>query len=86
MSELDVIHIVDIFRNTPCIQETSYIRLHGIGGGEVNYRYKYKDEDLNILKEKIFNLSSKEIYVLFNNVYMFDDAIRFKEILRGGLK
>ncbi|MCC6031100.1 MAG: DUF72 domain-containing protein [Desulfurococcales archaeon] len=86
LSELDVIHIVDIFRNTPCIQETSYIRLHGIGGGEVNYRYKYKDEDLNILKEKIFNLYSKEIYVLFNNVYMFDDAIRFKEILRGGLK
>ena len=86
MRELGLIHVVDIFRNKPCeeVEEVLYIRLHGIGGSETNYRYKYTDEDLLKLKEAIDRYVSKEIYVLFNNVYMYDDALRFKELIKRG--
>ena len=78
----DVIHITDPFRATPVtLKETSYFRLHGIGGKEVNYKYKYTDEDLSKLKNFIHKLHNKEIYVMFNNIYMALDAKRFKVIL-----
>lgn len=64
--------------------EPAYTRLHGLGGGEVNYRYKYTDSDLERLREIIENIESEAVYVLFNNVYSFDDAVRFKKLLGGG--
>ncbi|MGC9010091.1 MAG: DUF72 domain-containing protein [Sulfolobales archaeon] len=85
LEESKIIHAVDIFRNTPC-EETGdilYIRLHGIGGSEVNYRYKYTDDDLKRLKEIIMRYNYREVYVLFNNVYMFDDAVRFRSLLKS---
>ncbi len=77
-----VIHVVDIFKNTPlCLPNgILYIRLHGLDG-EINYRYKYSDEDLNRLADMIDSLSYSEAYIMFNNVYMFDDAKRLKKIL-----
>jgi uncharacterized protein YecE (DUF72 family) len=42
----------------------SRMRLHGIGG----YRYRYSDEE------------QKPVYVVFNNVYMPDDAERFTRL------
>jgi len=56
-----------------------YLRLHGIGG----YKYQYTDEDL----KNLYNLVSKyidagrPIYVMFNNVYMYDDAKCFKKLI-----
>ena len=79
-----LIHVVDIFKRDPVSEHPiSYIRLHGIGKGEVNYRYKYTDEDLQKLKEKtkILEAQGKEVYVLFNNVYMAEDAKRFIELI-----
>ncbi|MEM3269871.1 MAG: DUF72 domain-containing protein, partial [Saccharolobus sp.] len=75
---------VDPFRHFPLSSiNTRYYRLHGIGKGEVNYKYKYKDADLEKLKEYIEqnDKNMKNVYVLFNNVYSFDDAIRFKSIM-----
>ena len=89
-----VIHVVDPFRRSPVIckeQRILYLRLHGIGKKEVNYKYKYSDEDLAKLASLVRSMveqydSIREVYVMFNNVYMGDDARRFKEIAdRHGL-
>lgn len=73
--KLDLIYCVDLFKNKPYHQKCGYLRLHGKGG----YRYKYTDEDLNILK-KVCG-SFPEIYSMFNNIYMWDDALRFKKTI-----
>ena len=42
-------------------------------GGEINYRYKYKDQDLLTLKKRLGALLERgnEVYTLFNNFSMF---------------
>ena len=74
-----VIHVVDPFRASPVKEAAvTYFRLHGIGRGEVNYRYKYKEEDLRVLCEKVREPAARgDAYVMFNNVYMKDDAQAF---------
>jgi len=82
-----IIHVVDPLRRSPIIcegQRLLYFRLHGLGGREVNYRYRYTDEDLarlaSIVKELLETHSSiREAYVMFNNVYMAQDSVRFRE-------
>lgn len=78
---LDLIPAFDILRHEPiAIGPIAYTRLHGLGGREYNYGYKYTDEDLNRLLGKVCSLEGSgvsEVYVLFNNVHMFDDASRF---------
>ncbi|EWG08263.1 MAG: hypothetical protein ASUL_01380 [Candidatus Aramenus sulfurataquae] len=76
LRDIKVIHVVDPFRHNPIYGEVKYFRLHGIGRGEVNYKYDYTDEDLYKLKEKV----DEKSYVLFNNVYSVKNALRFKEI------
>ena len=59
-----------------------YFRLHGIP--HLNYRYKYTESDFTKLVNKIENLETqgvKRFFFLFNNVYMVDDATKFKDIL-----
>ncbi|MCX8184259.1 MAG: DUF72 domain-containing protein [Sulfolobales archaeon] len=76
----NIVHVVDIFRVKPVVvKEVSYIRLHGIGGREVNYSYRYTNEDLRTLCDMIDELagSSREIYVMFNNASMAVDAQHF---------
>lgn len=81
--KLEVIHCVDPLRMKPApLGQTGYFRLHGLGGGNVNYSYRYTDRDLSLLSEEIFSLSQsklEEVYVMFNNVTMFYDARRFKD-------
>ena len=82
---LDLVHVVDVLRLEPArVGDIAYFRLHGLGGREVNYRYKYTDEDLARLAELVsrYGAACSEVYVMFNNVYMFDDASRLKELLR----
>ncbi len=83
----EVIHVVDPFRANPVmVKDITYLRLHGIGGKDVNYRYKYTDDDLNQLKNIIKDKTiqhSKEVYVMFNNIFMKDDALRFRKILHS---
>jgi uncharacterized protein YecE (DUF72 family) len=53
----------------------AYFRLHGMDG----YYHHYTDDELQQLKTwcEPFEVA----YVLFNNVSMWDDALRFREIL-----
>ena len=69
-------------RRPPIDQEILYARLHGLGGGEVNYRYKYSDEDLARLRDIVGNGGWSVAYVMFNNVHAYEDALRFKIMIR----
>jgi uncharacterized protein YecE (DUF72 family) len=71
----DLVHCVDPFTARPLWGEPCYFRLHGLGG----YRYRYTDEDLGSLRARI--PAGQECYVLFNNVYMEEDARRFRAFL-----
>jgi len=88
--ELGIVHVVDILKNDPIVDVTGilYVRLHGLGKGEVNYRYKYTDADLENLVNKVLGYSNSvhEAYILFNNIYMFDDALRFRHKLKAVLQ
>jgi len=78
LQELDVPHVTDPFRATPAYTgDVAYFRLHGLG--ERMYYYQYADEELRRLHEfvKPLEAKGKEVYVLFNNLSMFDDALRF---------
>lgn len=71
----NLIHVVDPFHSDPAYGKAIYWRLHGKGG----YRYRYTDEDLAELEIKLCaraHLPGPN-YVLFNNVYSRDDALRF---------
>ncbi len=60
-------------------QEVHYFRLHGTyKGKKIIYKYSYSNEELKGLAEKTKKLNA---YFLFNNVYMFKDALRFKSFL-----
>ncbi len=73
--DLNLIHVVDPFKSKKLHGEFSYYRLHGITG----YRYKFADEDLLKLKSMVKDGD----YVMFNNTSMWDDALRFKAILKN---
>lgn len=73
--ELNLVHAVDPFDRTPQHGKFNYFRLHGIGG----YRYRYSDEDL----EKLYQMCvGKPISLcLFNNMTMYQDALRFRDLV-----
>ncbi len=75
--ELRLIHCVDPFKNKPRYGDFHYFRLHGITG----YAYRYTDRDLLRLKEWLDN---KQTYLLFNNNWMKDDALRFITLVQAG--
>ncbi len=78
----NIVHVVDIFKRHPIDSgDIFYLRLHGLNG-EINYRYRYNDKDLRELKRKITELEKKkDVYVLFNNIYMFESAKIFLKYL-----
>ena len=71
---LDLLHIVDPFKAQSLYGGLHYFRLHGRGG----YRYRYSAEELQQLKEWV---EEKPTWVMFNNVYMLEDALRFAQLL-----
>jgi uncharacterized protein YecE (DUF72 family) len=71
--ELRLIHCVDPFVAEAVYGSPRYFRLHGRGG----YRYRYTDDDLRTL----LRLCAGETYVLFNNLSMWEDALRFRALL-----
>ncbi|MGC9210402.1 MAG: DUF72 domain-containing protein [Acidilobus sp.] len=87
IEDLDnVIHVVDPFKSEPVKEaKITYFRLHGIGKGEVNYRYKYTEDDLRKLCEIVRRRSDQsEVFVMFNNVYMKEDAQGFMRLCQTG--
>jgi len=75
--EFDLTHGLDPFQRPPLYGEIAYFRLHGISG----YRYRYTDEDLGRLLH--WCRKYEKGYCLFNNMSMFEDALRMKEMIGG---
>ncbi len=67
--ELDLVHCVDPFADRSAYGTPRYYRLHGRRG----FRYRYTDDDLRALR----GWCQAPAYVLFNNVAMWEDALRF---------
>jgi uncharacterized protein YecE (DUF72 family) len=75
--ELNVVHCVDPLEREPLYGRINYFRLHGGPG----YRHKYSDEELRWLRDR---WGSGEAYFLFNNLSMYDDALRLERLFKGG--
>ena len=75
------IWVVDPFASPPPEQEVQYFRLHGSPPGDRMYYYKYTNADLQRLADLVLSLDSRDIWVFFNNVWMYEDALRFKEVI-----
>ena len=60
-----------------------YLRLHGTKDprGRLNYRHRYGAQELRILKAWILEAKAGKICVFFNNIFMKEDALKFKELL-----
>jgi len=83
LEKVDVCHVVDPLKNLPAhIGNVAYFRLHGLG--ERLYHYKYSDDELVRLRKLIARFESEgaEVYVLFNNLAMWDDATRLQRCLK----
>jgi uncharacterized protein YecE (DUF72 family) len=84
--KFDLIHCVDPFTSNPLWfskRKIAYFRLHGSPPGNKIYSYKYSKKDLIELKKRIKDLNAKEVFCFFNNIYMFDDALRFLKYLKN---
>jgi uncharacterized protein YecE (DUF72 family) len=80
--EFDLLHCVDPFQAEPVYGQSLYWRLHGKG----TYSYRYSDEELAQLAEMVLRYQQERYtrsYVLFNNVWMNQDAIRFQTRMAG---
>jgi len=85
LESLDVPHVTDPFRSLPVYSGAiAYLRLHG--SGSRMYYYQYSDKELSDLHRivKSLELGGREVYVLFNNLSMFEDASRFLSFIETG--
>lgn len=84
LSEVNVSHVVDPLRIMPAyISNIAYFRLHGLG--ERMYYYQYTNSELKKLYEIVSKFEGLEmgVYVLFNNLSMFEDAKRFLSYIKN---
>jgi len=85
LEALNVVHVTDPFKALPVYTDNlAYFRLHGLG--KQLYYYQYTDDELKQLHRlaQPFERDGKEVYVLFNNLAMFDDATRFMHYVKTG--
>ena len=76
----NIVFCTDPFKNglIDTHRDVMYLRLHGIGG----YKYKYNEEELKALYTWVEPyLDQRKIYVMFNNVYMYENAKQFLDML-----
>lgn len=73
--KLELIHVVDPFASRTTTPELCYFRLHGRTG----FRYVYEDDELEELLTMLPR--GQTSYVLFNNVRMREDAMRFQQLI-----
>lgn len=78
--DLGLQHATDPFARELVDQPRAYYRLHGSPPGPKMYAYAYTDEDLRKLLG--FCDEVDDAWVLFNNVTMYDDALRFLDLVR----
>jgi len=85
LERLDVPHVTDPLKVMPVYtSHVAYFRLHGLG--ERMYYYQYTDKELLKLYDlvKPLDTADREVYVLFNNLSMFEDAKRFLSYIKCG--
>ena len=84
LEKFEVPHVTDPFRTLPVYVsgDVAYFRLHGLG--ERMYYYQYTNDELRKLYDIVKGFSSERVYILFNNLSMFEDALRFINFLRDG--
>jgi uncharacterized protein YecE (DUF72 family) len=73
--ELNIIPCLNPFDAPLNLATLLYVRLHGRTG----YRYRYSEEELVELQEKA--RPYPQSYLMFNNVGMYEDALRLKKLL-----
>ncbi|MCS7096052.1 MAG: DUF72 domain-containing protein [Candidatus Bathyarchaeota archaeon] len=86
LGKLEVVHVTDPLVAMPAFTgKITYFRLHGLG--EKLYYYQYSDEELTRLWKLIEPLheAGKKVYLLFNNLSMFEDGVRFMHYIRSGV-
>lgn len=76
--DLDLVHGVDPFAAEPATYGLAYFRLHGSPPGPRMYRYAYTDADLAKLRATCDEYD--DAFVLFNNLSMHTDAVRFRAL------
>ena len=74
--DLGLVHAVDPFEKEPATYGLAYFRLHGSPPGKTMYRYAYTDADLGRLRAICREYD--DVYVMFNNLSMHADALRFR--------
>jgi len=85
LEALNVVHVTDPFKALPVYTDNlAYFRLHGLG--KELYYYQYTDDELKQLRRLVqpFERDGKDVYVLFNNLAMFEDGLRFKSYIETG--
>jgi uncharacterized protein YecE (DUF72 family) len=78
-----LIHCVDPFKNVPLTMKTAYFRLHGSPPGKSMYNYRYSTKDLKLLLDKCAGFD--EVYCMFNNIYMYENALEFQKMVKDQL-
>ncbi len=77
-AELDLVHVVDPLRQRS-YWKPLYYRLHGFG--RPMYNYRFSREELRRAKE-VVEEQNPNAYVVFNNYYMYEDALAFLSLLK----
>lgn len=83
LKTVNVPHVVDPFKAKPVFTGgTVYFRLHGMG--KRLYYYQYSNEELIWLHKlaETFERKAEDVYVLFNNLAMLEDATRFMHYIK----
>jgi uncharacterized protein YecE (DUF72 family) len=83
--ECKLVHCVDPFRNEPLVfgeEKIAYFRLHGFGKPSM-YRYDFSEQELGRLATILNSLppSLHHVYILFNNVFCYENATGFRKLL-----
>jgi uncharacterized protein YecE (DUF72 family) len=85
--ECDLVHCVDPLRS-PSLWSgkagIAYFRVHGFGERSI-YRYNFSETELQTLHSLVQSLktSRRGIYVFFNNVFCYRNALSFSAMLDG---
>ena len=74
-AEFQLIHCVDPFVDRSVCGKPLYWRLHG----KESYSYRYTDDNLQYLHDMLADCPA---YVMFNNVSMKEDSLRFMHLCR----
>jgi len=82
----NLIDVVDPLIDKPAyFEDTLYFRLHGrYERGRIVYNHRYSQNELKRLLriiEEYEKMGVKEVYILFNNINMFNDAQQFIKML-----